>query len=571
MTIQHLGSGQSVTVNNYSGPAISAAGSSVAVGTVVLSNSNSMSFGMNGSTITGSFARGGLSAGTASVALGTVVLSNSNGVSFGLNGSTVTASIAGGGGTVSAGTASVALGQVVLSNSNGVSFGLNGSTVTASVAGGGGGGTVSAGTASVALGQVVFSNANGVSFGLDGSTVTATVATNYLTTAMASNRGSDFVQATAALALTSVSATLASNGLSISVGPYLTTAMASNAATLSNINISAGTTSANLSRFEFGNSNAISFGLDGSTVTASYQHVGIRNIAAGINVIVDGTAILSNSNNVSFGIGGSTITASASFSQTNQQISAFAAGNTTQATSGTLQANSLEVRGAGVASVGVSNGSLVVSVPSGGGAGATTLSGYWPFLGVSTAIMQHSQGTLMVCPVELQAPMQFDRVGFLLHNTNSSNSSGSHSLSFWFGLYTNNASTLSLAFSASSSFALTHSGTAGSYSLYSGIRGFTIGGTTTMDAGNYWMGFVSRTTSGGANGSYSMACISQVNSAYAGMFGQAATATFQAPLGFGIYSASTSGMPGTIAFSQITGTVANARRFPSIWFASGTA
>jgi hypothetical protein len=72
-------------------------------------------------------------------------------------------------------------------------------------------------------------NTNGV--------VTGTVATNYqsqgayLTTAMASNRGTDFVQATAGFAGTNVSGTIASNGISVSVGNYLTTAMASNRGT----------------------------------------------------------------------------------------------------------------------------------------------------------------------------------------------------------------------------------------------------------------------------------------------------------------------------------------------------
>src|SRR5574342_333897 len=84
---------------------------------------------------------------------------------------------------------------------------------------------LSAGTTSNKLSNAVFSNSNGVSFGLNGSTVTATVRTDYqsagayLTTAMQSNRGSDFVQATAAFAGTNASGTIASNGISVSVAP----------------------------------------------------------------------------------------------------------------------------------------------------------------------------------------------------------------------------------------------------------------------------------------------------------------------------------------------------------------
>jgi hypothetical protein len=77
-----------------------------------------------------------ISAGGNSNYLSNIVFSNSNGVTFGLNGSTVTASVAGGGGltniNVSAGTTSNNLSNIVFSNSNGISFGLNGSTITGS-------------------------------------------------------------------------------------------------------------------------------------------------------------------------------------------------------------------------------------------------------------------------------------------------------------------------------------------------------------------------------------------------------------------------------------------------------
>lgn len=109
---------------------------------------------------------------------------------------------------------------------------LTGKFDLVNAAGAGGGVAISGSTNSQSTGTVNFSNSNGVSFGLNTNGVmTATVQTNYLTTAMASNRGSDFVQATAAFAGTSASGTIASNGISVSVGPYITTAMASNRGT----------------------------------------------------------------------------------------------------------------------------------------------------------------------------------------------------------------------------------------------------------------------------------------------------------------------------------------------------
>lgn len=78
-----------------------------------------------------------------------------------------------------------------------------------------------------------FSNSNGLSFGLEAGgaltgSYTVPQTTQFLTTAMASNRGSDFVQATAAFAGTNASGTIASNAISVLVGNYITTAMLSN-------------------------------------------------------------------------------------------------------------------------------------------------------------------------------------------------------------------------------------------------------------------------------------------------------------------------------------------------------
>jgi len=106
-----------------------------------------------------------LSAGTTSNNLTAVTFSNSNGVSFGLNGSTLTGSF---GFNLSAGTTSGNLSAVTFSNSNNVSFGLNAGTVTGSFAL-----NLSAGTTSNNLSAVTFANSNGISFGLNASTVTA--------------------------------------------------------------------------------------------------------------------------------------------------------------------------------------------------------------------------------------------------------------------------------------------------------------------------------------------------------------------------------------------------------------
>src|SRR5258708_16124126 len=187
-------------------------------------------------------------------------------------------------------------------NAGGVTFGYDGTNVTA-VAPAGAPSPVnfSAGTTSQNLASVVFSNSGGISFGLNGSTITGTVATNYqsagayLTTAALSGDTTKYVQNWKLTANTSGTTSSAqgtdlwlaggngvtlsgnSNTISFSVATnyqsqaaYLTTAMQSNAATISNVNLSAGTTSNNLSAFVLSSSNNFSFGLSGSTVTASY-------------------------------------------------------------------------------------------------------------------------------------------------------------------------------------------------------------------------------------------------------------------------------------------------------------
>jgi hypothetical protein len=129
--------------------ALSNAASSVMATGLTFSNANGFSFllstGAGAATLSGSYtvpAALAVSAAGASASAGTVVFSNSNNVSFGQAGSTVTASatVASTQASInlSAGTTSNLASQFVFSNANGVSFGLNASTITASVAAAGG-------------------------------------------------------------------------------------------------------------------------------------------------------------------------------------------------------------------------------------------------------------------------------------------------------------------------------------------------------------------------------------------------------------------------------------------------
>jgi len=369
------------------------------------------------SSIVGDGAGVNLAAGTQVALSGTVSFVNSNGISFGMSGSNqITASyIPGGAGSVnfSAGTTSNNLTAVTFSNSNGVSFGLNGSVITASIVPGVANINFSAGTTSNNLTAITFSNSNGLSFGLNGSTITGsyTVPTQTNQTVGLYATGNTTQNSSTSLDARSLSfnaigaATIGYSNGSIQVSvPTQTAQTQSNVQGISagtqvgrtgdivfsnsnnitfglsgssritasyNFNLSAGSTSNNLNAATFSDANGISFGLDAGTITASYTVPSTAGLISAINASAGTTSnnlsaiIFSNSNNVSFGLNGSTVTASISApAQTNQTIGLFATGNTTQNSSTTLDARSLTFNGLGAASIGYSNGSVQVSVPT---------------------------------------------------------------------------------------------------------------------------------------------------------------------------------------------------------------
>jgi len=238
-------------------------------------------------------------------------------------------------------------------------------------------------------------------------------------------------------------------------------------------------------------------------------------------------------------------------------LGANTAGNTT------ASGSTLGLSGINVTLSGTNNSVINVSVPA-----PFTYSGWRPFAN-EDIILSANQGSLMVYPVELPN-VQFDRLIWPIHGSNATNSSGSHTISFWFGIYSKNVSTLSLVTSQSTSIAATHSGTVGSYSLYSGLRLVTMALTSTIIEGNYWIGFVTRSTSGGANGSYSLAYATQGGSNFVGHWSSAHNTTYQFYPGMGVYNTTTNGIPNSIAFADIRGSDLVVLRPAKIAFVSGT-
>ncbi len=122
---------------------------------------------------------------------------------------------------------------------------------------GSGGAAISAGTQSGNTGTIVFSASNGITFGMSNSSiVTATVKTNYAGTGLT----------TATTTGTVIVGTNSTNGLSLGVPAWITAGGGGGS-----VNVSAGTTSNNLTALTFANSNGISFGLNASTITATVK------------------------------------------------------------------------------------------------------------------------------------------------------------------------------------------------------------------------------------------------------------------------------------------------------------
>lgn len=394
-----------------------AAGTQTATsGTLVFANGNGVTFGMSGSSqITASVAAaGGAQTGISSVAVsdttytsGQVSFRDGNNISFasgtgqaisithGLQsaGAYLTTAMQSNAVTlsninVSAGTTSNNLSAFTFSNGSGVSFGLNGSVITASVAAAGGAQTgvsgISAGTTQATSGTVEFANGNGVSFGMNGNTMTASVAAaGGAQTGISGLIASDATYTSGTVSfrdgnnITFASGTGQAISLTHnlqSAGAYLTTAMQSNAVTLSNINVSAGMTSGNLSALTFDNANGISFGLNAGIVTGS--HNGLTTAAQSnhshnfATTTTNGSLMVVATTNSA----GATVAVppyiTTYAAQSNQTGNLYVTANSTQLSSTAgVDLRSLSFAGAGVASVGVSGGVVVVSVPSGGGAG----------------------------------------------------------------------------------------------------------------------------------------------------------------------------------------------------------
>ena len=185
---------------------------------------------------------------------------------------------------------------------------------------------ISAGTTNATSGQIIFSNSNGVSFGLNGATLTGSH------NALTSQSNQNVTAANGGFAFQTLSFSNANNfSFGTSAGSAITGSYTVPTVTNSSWTVSDAATSGTVGRLAFTN-------LNGVTLSLSTGAAGSHTIVGSHNAIT---------------------------SQSNQQMTLFATGNTTQSSTGTTNASSIIFNGAGIASVGITGGSVVISVPAG--------------------------------------------------------------------------------------------------------------------------------------------------------------------------------------------------------------
>lgn len=322
---------------------------------------------------------------------------------------------------ISAGTQNQT-GPFTFADGNGVTFGMDNGTITASVNPGGGGGVaISAGGNSQSTGTIVFANSNGITFGLDGAgnlTASHNGLTSQSNQAFSAQGGSSAFQ-------TLIFAN--SNGLSFSnsngsvVASYT---VPNTAGLITAINLSAGTTSNNGTAFTFANGNGITFGMNGSVITASVgAGVAAGSISAGTQSMALGLASFADSNGITFGLSNSTLTASHNglTSQSNQAASA---------SNGSFAFQTLGFSNANGVTFGTSNGSIITASVNSGGAASEPILFSWetpPSPNGATALAG-SHGVALIDPLNLPANISFTNIrqhgsfGCSLFSSNASSS-----------------------------------------------------------------------------------------------------------------------------------------------------
>jgi hypothetical protein len=309
--------------------AVSAGTTLASSGTVALSNSNNVSFGLSGNTVTARVAAVALAAGTQTATSGSAVFANNGLITFGMSLSSQLTASHNGLRLISAGSTTLinpTLG-LSLADSNGLSWGLNGSTLTAQ----------HDALRSISLVTYAsnvsssFSNATHSTFsgsrlhlqlaGTEGSIYSrANVLWRFSSDSLVAVAPQLYVAANGASSANLVSMA-DTNDVSWSVGasvdPTLGRVVQLSASYLPKIGLVShvgGNSASNVTRLAVSNASNVTWSLSTAagaatiiaSVAAQSAQTFIGGIAGGTQTATSGTIVFSNSNGVSFGLSGST-------------------------------------------------------------------------------------------------------------------------------------------------------------------------------------------------------------------------------------------------------------------------
>lgn len=465
----------------------------------------------------------------------------------------------------------------------------NGFTLSLSAAAPGAGGGAAlqgSGTYTQNTGTIQFANSNGVTFGLTNNQMTASVnstsnvglntaatqvtwtvnsggislnAGAYLTTAMASNAGSNFAglgETTGTTAGTDLKMTVDSSGVNISFPKWITTAAASDHShgnpTLALTNLTGTTASA---------SNGFTLSLSAAAPGAG----GGAAISAGANSQNTGTVNFANSNGVTFGLSNNgTMTASVNSTSNVGLNTALTAGPlawTVNSGGISLNAGSAAGTSSGFAGANISmsmthntaglNISASVAAPGGG----ADKSASWHRVNelVTTAALWNNatfSNRPIFVPFKMgEAITAVNSVDIYVSRTGGT----SVAASLHFGIYTiANATSMNLVSSTSFNVSLTTS------AQFSGIRRlrFTGLGGLSLSPGQYVMGLLA---SQAGSASWGMNAMGIGSAAIAGVLHPGTNSTAATASGthiepfFGVWNANSAALPAAVGASSISG------------------
>ena len=381
-------------LTSQSAQALSASNGSFAFQTAGFSNANGVTFGTSAGSIMTASVNTSYAASNHSHGNPTLNLTNlsgttasaSNGLTLSLSAASQSVQTQSNIQGIIANGSTNRTGDVSFANSNGVTFGLNNNTITASVA--------AAGQTNQTLGLYASGNSTGQS---SSSTMDARSLSISAQGGVSAGFSGGMMQMSAP-AVSSLSQTgivsISRNGNTISIGAPAFSAGASNLGntagntmTVSNQIVFAGGNNITLSQTTGAGGATMSIiggaGGGGGVALANSQTTytsGTANLVGSGAISVNSTtgqsyiisapaqSNLSATGAVSISNNGNTISIGAPV-QTNQTLGMYIASNsvTNATTSGTVDARSLTFRGVGNASIGISNGSVVISASGGGG------------------------------------------------------------------------------------------------------------------------------------------------------------------------------------------------------------